>query len=285
MTPGSTDHSPLLRSMLLVTTGATFVLILLGVYTAAVGAGLACGGRWPLCDGPIFGLIPASWPSFVEWVHRFVAMLTGFTILATGAVAWRQGSVRVRRAMILAVVLLPLQIIAGGQTVLTYEPFVLTSHFVIALTIFSAIVFAAAVEIAPTWHADRAVRRTLGISAVGLPVFTVIGPGLVLIHSGAVQVLYVAVGLLVLASLIGTLTLASRLSTVPPGVARFVAYVVTGSAVAVAGKLVLGRLPTTAVRLSADLGLAAVAWVAALAALYMVVARSAGPTIDAPETE
>ena len=76
------------RQLLTATTALTFGLILLGVYTGAIGAGLTCGARWPLCDGWM-GLFPANWASFVEWFHRLVAMITGFAILGSTIAAWR----------------------------------------------------------------------------------------------------------------------------------------------------------------------------------------------------
>ena len=96
------------RHLAAATTGLTFALILLGVYTAAAGAGLACGARWPLCNGAVFGLFPANWPSFIEWFHRLVAMVTGFFILGTTYAAWRHGKGRrTRIASTIALVVLP----------------------------------------------------------------------------------------------------------------------------------------------------------------------------------
>jgi len=39
------------------TAGFTFLLILLGRYTALTGAGLACAAQWPLCSG---GTLPQT---------------------------------------------------------------------------------------------------------------------------------------------------------------------------------------------------------------------------------
>ncbi|MFC7175679.1 hypothetical protein [Halosegnis marinus] len=36
------------------------VTMLLGVFTAAEGAGLTCAQRWPLCDGPLGGCSPRT---------------------------------------------------------------------------------------------------------------------------------------------------------------------------------------------------------------------------------
>jgi cytochrome c oxidase assembly protein subunit 15 len=120
--------------------GMTFVLILLGVYTAAAGAGLSCGARWPLCNG-FLGLFPANWPSFIEWFHRLFAMLTGFVILGTTYAAWRYtADRRIRWASALALLVLPAQIVLGGLTVTVYAQAIQVAHHSAALLIFGALV-------------------------------------------------------------------------------------------------------------------------------------------------
>jgi cytochrome c oxidase assembly protein subunit 15 len=128
------------RHLAAVTTGLTFVLILLGVYTAAKGAGLSCSAQWPYCDG---GLLPQTLPSLVEWTHRLVAMITGFVILGTGIQAHRQGlSRRIRYASLLALAILPVQVLLGRETVFTYTALVQTAHHAAALVIFAALLAA-----------------------------------------------------------------------------------------------------------------------------------------------
>ena len=130
------------RHYLAVTTVSTLGLILLGVYTGKVGAGLACDGRWPFCDGWL-GLFPATWPSFVEWFHRLVAMVVGFMILGAGAVAWRGDYDRyVRFALTLAIVMLPVQIIFGANTVLNFGLWASMAHQTAAQVIFGSLVVA-----------------------------------------------------------------------------------------------------------------------------------------------
>lgn len=133
------------RHLAAVTTGMTFALILLGVYTAAAGAGLSCGANWPLCNGGVFGLFPANWPSFIEWSHRLVAMITGFMILGTTYAAWRGGKARrTRLASTVALVVLPVQVILGGLTVTRYTIPIQVAHHAAALVIFGALVAATA---------------------------------------------------------------------------------------------------------------------------------------------
>ncbi|WP_158056109.1 COX15/CtaA family protein [Halorussus halophilus] len=126
------------RHLAAVTTGLTFALILLGVYTAAMGAGLSCSAQWPLCDG---GVLPQTFPSFVEWFHRLIAMITGFFIIGTTVGAWKYHSEkRIRGAATLALAVTPLQIVLGGATVLVYTPLVQVAHHAAAMIIFGALV-------------------------------------------------------------------------------------------------------------------------------------------------
>jgi cytochrome c oxidase assembly protein subunit 15 len=132
------------RHYLAVTTVGTFALILLGVYTGKIGAGLTCAGRWPLCDGWL-GLFPATWPSFVEWFHRLVAMVVGFMILGAGIVAWRGDHDRqITAALGVAIIMLPLQILFGANTVLNFGVMASMLHQTAAQLIFAGLVYATA---------------------------------------------------------------------------------------------------------------------------------------------
>jgi cytochrome c oxidase assembly protein subunit 15 len=129
------------------TTGLTLSLVMLGVYTAATGSGLACSAQWPLCDN---GLLPQSIPSFIEWFHRLVAMITGWFIVGTAVWSWRRPDTGARLTATLAVLLLPLQISIGAVTVTLngmlptgYSPPTQGAHLVVALTIFSLLVWTA----------------------------------------------------------------------------------------------------------------------------------------------
>ncbi|MFB6255396.1 MAG: COX15/CtaA family protein [Haloplanus sp.] len=123
----------------------TLSLVMLGVYTAATGSGLACSAQWPLCDN---GLLPRTIPSFIEWFHRLVAMITGGFITGTAVWSWRRPGTGTRLTATLAVLLLPLQISIGAVTVTLngmlpagYSPPTQGAHLVVALTIFSLLVW------------------------------------------------------------------------------------------------------------------------------------------------
>lgn len=132
------------RHLAAVTTGITFGLILLGVYTGAIGAGLTCAGRWPFCDGWL-GLFPANWTSFVEWFHRLVAMITGFFILGTAYAAWNgDHSRRIVLSTVLATAVLPVQVLLGANTIFNFGVAAQILHHAAAQIILIALVAATA---------------------------------------------------------------------------------------------------------------------------------------------
>jgi len=179
------------------TTGLTLTLVMLGVYTAATGSGLACSAQWPLCDN---GLLPQTIPSFIEWFHRLVAMITGWFILGTAVWAWRRDAGE-RLTATLAVALLPLQISIGAVTVTLsglfpdgYSPPTQGAHLVVALTIFSLLVWTALsareTDTPSLGQIERALHVALGallVSILASRVFkpTPYGPGGQAIFYGA----------------------------------------------------------------------------------------------------
>ena len=181
----------------------TFVLVLLGVYTAATGAGLTCGQRWPLCDGAVFGLFPADFPSSVGWFPRLWAVTAGVVVVGA-ALSARRGDAdrRVTRALAGATLILPSQVILGALTVTRYELLILVAHFVTAFAILTLLVAGA------VWtYRDRVDlatrRRQAALLAVGLlPAYAVLSPRLLLVYSPGVQVAFYAVGMAVYAALV-----------------------------------------------------------------------------------
>ena len=189
-----------LRRLIAASTLLTGVLMVLGVYTAAAGAGLTCAGRWPFCDGYL-GLFPANWSSFIEWFHRFVAMITGIIILGTTVTAWRRRiERRIRIALAGSTVLLPSQIILGALTVTTYEWVILTAHFLTASLIFTGVV------LATVWSQPVINRSTLfrigTLAMVATPILILLTPHAFIIFDPTVQSVYYAVGLMIYTAVI-----------------------------------------------------------------------------------
>jgi heme A synthase len=129
-----------------VTFGLTYVLMLLGAYTSAIGAGLSCPD-WPTCYGTwipflhpeIVANAPYSaWQIFAEWAHRGLAVVVGFLILGTALAAWRFHRNRpvVTWSATLALVVLPIQVVLGRFTVTQLlEPLIVTAHLGTAIVI------------------------------------------------------------------------------------------------------------------------------------------------------
>lgn len=140
------DHA---KGVTMLTAVLTFLLVLLGEFTAAAGAGATCNFTYPGCAGQL-SPIGLSVPQFIEWFHRFFAMLVGFIIIGNALVLWaRFRGTRISWAGWLAALLLPIQVFLGGVTVTFatlfpdgYTPAVQLMHLATALALFLTLVTA-----------------------------------------------------------------------------------------------------------------------------------------------
>lgn len=198
------------RRFVLGTTVGTGLLMMLGVYTAATGSGLACAQQWPLCDG---GLLPQTVPSFIEWSHRLVAMVVGVLIAGTAAWSWRAAvGRRTKLAATAALVLLPLQVSIGAVTVTLngalpegYSTPTQAAHLLAALSIFTALALATLFAYRGSSDRPRARRIRLALLAtlLVLPANTLLGRATPLVpYSPGAQALFVGTGLLAFAALL-----------------------------------------------------------------------------------
>ena len=127
-----------LRALAWATVGALFLLMTLGNVVSATGSGLACPD-WPLCHGSV---VPPLRPDvLIEYGHRVAAALTSILLVATIVVSVRRapraGTARLGIALL---VLLGVQILLGGITVLLRLPHLIsTAHLVNALLIFAGL--------------------------------------------------------------------------------------------------------------------------------------------------
>jgi len=272
-----------LRRLVGVSAALTGVLMVLGVYTAATGSGLTCAGRWPLCDG-FLGLFPANWSSFIEWFHRFVAMLTGFVILGTTITAWRSGADRrVRVALAAATILLPSQIVLGALTVTTYQWAVLLAHFGTASIIFTGVALAAAWTYG-TDSADAGRVRTALTAAGGLlPVLVVLAPHTFVSFGPTVQAAYYLAGLATYAALLTAAVWSPGAGRIDA--ARRVRYLAAAAAVVVVSLLVTGRLVYGGTLQYVSLGGAAAALGLVVAARYLLRDAAGAPEVHSVPTD
>ena len=202
-------NRPSFRRYALFTTALTGLLMALGVYTAASGAGLACAQQWPLCDN---GLFPQSVPSFIEWFHRLVAMVTGFVIVGMVAWAWRSREKRTAWYATAALVLLPLQISLGAVTVTLngaipggYSVPTQAAHLLTAFTIFAFLALSTLRASRGQFRRSADERVRLGLLAALCllavsAVFSRVTP--LLEYSPAAQALFVAAALATFTALV-----------------------------------------------------------------------------------
>lgn len=161
---------------------AGVALIVVGALVRAHGAGLACPD-WPLCFGawvPAFDLRIA-----LEWGHRLFAGVLSLGLAVGTLFALRRPALRSRisRPLALAWVLLAVQVVLGGATVLLgLAPWTVVSHLAVG-NLFSATLFwiARALDDAARGAPLRrpATGRALVVACVALLALQVVLGGLV----------------------------------------------------------------------------------------------------------
>lgn len=239
------------RGLAVVTACLTFLLILLGEYTAATGAGATCNNTYPGCAGQL-SPVGLSDPQFVEWFHRLVAMSTGYVILGSAlATWWDHRRSRTGRAAWLAVLLLPFQVFLGGFTVTLagalpngYELPVQLSHFSNAYAIFLALVASLVwLDVADGVGATpKRLRRVAALGLVAVLAQGVFARGAFLVFWPRVQTAYHLLALLEIAGFLALVLWGRELGETDVVGVGAVGLVVT----LVNAYLVIGVVPITA---------------------------------------
>ena len=151
----------------------SFALIIFGGVVRITGSGMGCGDHWPLCNGKL--IPPMDLPTAIEYGHRLVALGLSVVIVWLAVSAFRSvhrdrpsidvpvsGSwVRLRRASLLAVTLLVVQVLLGAITVwLELPPASVILHLGTAMALLATLTVAASEALAPgqTRIMDRATR-------------------------------------------------------------------------------------------------------------------------------
>jgi len=118
----------------LLTTAATFGLLLVGGVVHGTGSGLACPD-WPTCHGTLFPQMKGG--VLFEHTHRLVASSVGLLTLVLMALLWRS----LRALGITAAALVIVQGVLGGMTVLLrLPPEVSTAHLGVSMIFFALLV-------------------------------------------------------------------------------------------------------------------------------------------------
>jgi heme A synthase len=119
---------------------ATYVLIVFGGIVRVTDSGLGCPD-WPLCYGQI--MPPMNPATLIEYTHRLVTTAVAPLILGTAALAWRwyRGRRSILIPSLIAAVLLGVQIVLGGITVLTeLHQGIVSVHLANAMLIFGLLI-------------------------------------------------------------------------------------------------------------------------------------------------
>ncbi len=131
------DSMRAIRTLALLTTLATFVLLIAGATVSATGAGLACPD-WPLCKGRV--IPPLDRLVLIEYGHRLLASAVGVMMLVLAVLVWRRARSLVR-LMVILLILLAAQVGLGGATVLSaLKPVVVGTHLLTAMTFLGLLV-------------------------------------------------------------------------------------------------------------------------------------------------
>src|SRR6266852_9853352 len=118
----------------------TYFLIALGGTVLATDSGVSCPD-WPLCYGQAY--YSGTYQVFLEQFHRFTAATVSILIvlLLIGIIVWARKDRALLTMAIAAPILLVIQIVLGGLTVLwKLPPQIITAHLGTALAIFAIVI-------------------------------------------------------------------------------------------------------------------------------------------------
>ncbi len=132
----------------------TYFLIALGGTVLATDSGLSCPD-WPLCYGQAYS--SGTYHVFLEQFHRFTAATVSILIvlLLIGIIAWARKDRALLTLAVAAPILLAVQVVLGGLTVLwKLPPQIITVHLATALAIFAIVITIAVLSGKPARRGD-----------------------------------------------------------------------------------------------------------------------------------
>lgn len=178
----------LFRLLSAATALVTFLLIVLGSTVRVTGSGLGCPD-WPLCHGQI--IPPIEIHTLIEYSHRLVTTLVTLGVLSTAAVATikYRANKGIWLGSLLAILLLVVQIVLGGITVLfELPPTVVAIHLGNAMLLFASTLTVAALAWRSGTVSDIQKIRSPSFNLVivsAIAVFVLILSGSVVVGTGA----------------------------------------------------------------------------------------------------
>jgi heme A synthase len=133
--------------LLVATLFVLFSAIVVGAYVTVAGFGDACGSTvpqdWPGCLGGLFP--PPQLAPVMEYLHRIFAALSTLFLFLTTALFWRDKEIdrTVKKALLVASLLLVVQVLLGGVVIAQSEEAVLVAaHQGLAILTFGVAVAA-----------------------------------------------------------------------------------------------------------------------------------------------
>src|SRR6266702_627502 len=163
----------------------TYFLVALGGTVRTTDSGLSCPD-WPLCYGKAFATI--DYHTFLEQFHRYVAAIVSVLVvtLAISAFIWARKERHILVPALIAPVLLVIQIVLGGLTVLWKLPSnIITAHLGTALAIFATIITIAGMPTASKEHPEKTRKFARLAVTSALLVYGLMLSGSYVVGSGA----------------------------------------------------------------------------------------------------
>ncbi len=176
------------RRIAWVTVGFTYFLVSLGGTVRVKNAGLSCPD-WPLCYGKVFAFPDVG--ALLEEAHRYTASIVSALIVALVicALIWARKERQVLIPTLIAPVLLAVQIVLGGLTVLwKLPPTIITAHLGTALAIFATVITIAVMAgkaVPSQEHPDKTRKFALLAMTNALLVYGLMLSGSYVVGSGA----------------------------------------------------------------------------------------------------
>ncbi len=145
----------------------TILLVTIGVVVRATGSGMGCPD-WPLCHGQVIPPVD-DYKAWLEWIHRTVAAVIGFEILALAVLAWRdhRDNRSITWLSLVAILLVGFQAWLGRETVmLNNSGESVTAHLASAMALLGLLVFILVRSYYPARIAGRGASQKFTLLAV-----------------------------------------------------------------------------------------------------------------------